>query len=224
MSEMFGFVPPEVIRARQEQQMMAAEAEQLAIEHLLDNLTPEDLATLRVVLNTLVNDEKGRLAAYLEGVCATMLRVKYDVCPGCGEKHDSVEDMLDAHGEADSVADNDGEERANSSEQGAEIMLTDQNDDGTKSLFEQPDAFSSKPLPDVYVDASRELIGQKGLMTEDLIAKMVEYNMDDLRDEDTGEIRGFICLNCRTVYPSLEDRMLKAPDDCSGCHQKSAWG
>lgn len=36
-----------------------------------------------------------------------------------------------------------------------------------------------------------------------------------------GKVR---CNGCLIEYPSLSDRMLKAPDNCSGCHQKSAWG
>ncbi len=34
----------------------------------------------------------------------------------------------------------------------------------------------------------------------------------------------FMCADCGIRYPSLQDRMLKAPDDCHGCHDKSAHG
>jgi hypothetical protein len=37
----------------------------------------------------------------------------------------------------------------------------------------------------------------------------------------SGKVR---CNNCGMEYQSLADRMLRSPDDCSGCHQKSAWG
>lgn len=33
-----------------------------------------------------------------------------------------------------------------------------------------------------------------------------------------------ICTGCGMSYQSLEDRMLKPPDNCSGCHEKARWG
>lgn len=32
------------------------------------------------------------------------------------------------------------------------------------------------------------------------------------------------CKGCGLTYPNLRDRMLKEPDDCHGCHMKSAQG
>ena len=56
-------------------------------------------------------------------------------------------------------------------------------------------------------------------------------NLDDLDLENAlkynvsfiegGKVR---CNGCHIEYPNLADRMLKATDNCSGCHQKSAWG
>lgn len=37
----------------------------------------------------------------------------------------------------------------------------------------------------------------------------------------TGAIK---CKDCGMEYQSLDDRMVKRPDDCSGCKQKAAWG
>lgn len=36
-----------------------------------------------------------------------------------------------------------------------------------------------------------------------------------------GDLR---CRDCGIKYVSMEDRMLKAPDDCHGCEVKSKWG
>lgn len=33
-----------------------------------------------------------------------------------------------------------------------------------------------------------------------------------------------VCKKCGQVYKSLEDRMIKSPDDCPTCQQKSMWG
>lgn len=39
------------------------------------------------------------------------------------------------------------------------------------------------------------------------------------------KVEGFLyCDDCGMRYPSLEDRMIKEPDDCPGCHTKSAHG
>lgn len=34
----------------------------------------------------------------------------------------------------------------------------------------------------------------------------------------------FRCRGCGQAYPSIEDRELKRPGDCEGCHQKAKWG
>lgn len=54
--------------------------------------------------------------------------------------------------------------------------------------------------------------------------QMEEYNLDDVRDETTLKLLGFICKGCGLRYVSIEDRMLRAPDACHGCYLKSAHG
>ena len=221
-------LPPHMAEAMQrqrDQQIMGAEAEQLSIENFLDGLSAEDTATLRGIFHDLVYDTEGRLAAYYEGICVTMLRVKHDVCPGCGKpKHDTAESLLSNHGVSESGADSATEEGAASSSNDGEIILKHRSPDGTESLFASPDAFDPKPLDKTFVDPKEELVGQKGMLMPEHLAKMNEYNLDDLRDEDSGIILGFICTNCGMRYQSIEDRMLREPDECTGCQQKSAWG
>ncbi len=69
-------------------------------------------------------------------------------------------------------------------------------------------------------------IGSKSKMLNELEQTICEvWNLDDLRDnEENNTLLGFVCKNCGQRYPSLQDRILKAPDDCSGCHSKSRWG
>lgn len=40
-------------------------------------------------------------------------------------------------------------------------------------------------------------------------------------DEEKEELR---CKDCNKQYPSIEDRMLKKPSDCPGCHEMNKWG
>ena len=61
------------------------------------------------------------------------------------------------------------------------------------------------------------------LSTEQL-DQMTTYHLDDLRDEDSGQLLGFTCTLCGLRYVSIEDRMLKSPDNCHGCYLKSAHG
>lgn len=62
------------------------------------------------------------------------------------------------------------------------------------------------------------------VLTLDQLAKMAEYNLDDVRDIDTHELLGFICLNCGMRYLTIESRMDNAPDSCPGCFHKAKWG
>lgn len=58
---------------------------------------------------------------------------------------------------------------------------------------------------------------------------MAKYHLDDLRDDESGALLGFVCTGvtgkpCGMTYPTIEDRMLKAPDDCPGCQVRAAHG
>lgn len=60
---------------------------------------------------------------------------------------------------------------------------------------------------------------------------MEKYHLDDAYDEDTGKFLGFICTGikgwdkpCGVRYPSIEDRMKREPESCSGCHQRMMHG
>lgn len=62
-------------------------------------------------------------------------------------------------------------------------------------------------------------------------AIMEVYHLDDLRQEGTGELLGFACTGiegmkgpCGVVYKSIEDRMLKGPEECSGCFVRMGQG
>lgn len=66
-------------------------------------------------------------------------------------------------------------------------------------------------------------------MTEQELMK--QYHLDDLRIEGTGELVGFACTGiygapgpCGMSYPSIQDRMLKDPEECSGCFRRMAQG
>lgn len=62
-------------------------------------------------------------------------------------------------------------------------------------------------------------------------ALMTKYHLDDAYDEDTKKFIGFMCTGiegmrgaCGIIYPSLDDRMIKEPEDCHGCHVRMMHG
>jgi hypothetical protein len=61
------------------------------------------------------------------------------------------------------------------------------------------------------------------LAGEALAAALTEYRLR-LRSPSDATDKAVTCVGCGMVYPSLDDRMLSPPDDCSGCRQKAAWG
>lgn len=48
---------------------------------------------------------------------------------------------------------------------------------------------------------------------------MDQYNVNEVADSMM-----VVCKGCGQTYQSLTDRMLSEPDNCKGCHEKSAWG
>jgi predicted Zn-ribbon and HTH transcriptional regulator len=57
--------------------------------------------------------------------------------------------------------------------------------------------------------------------TADVVDENVLMKQYRLNRMDDGKL---VCRDCGYGYPSLEDRMVRAPDDCPGCKNKSKWG
>lgn len=60
---------------------------------------------------------------------------------------------------------------------------------------------------------------------------MRTYHLDDVYDQDTGQFLHFRCTGingfnqpCGMTHPTIKDRMLKSPEDCSGCYRRMAQG
>lgn len=69
-------------------------------------------------------------------------------------------------------------------------------------------------------------IGSTEMLTPRELELMNEYGLDDLREEGTGKLVGFMCLNCKMKYVSIQDRMVSEPGEanCTGCVHKTQWG
>lgn len=57
-------------------------------------------------------------------------------------------------------------------------------------------------------------------LPDEVPKQMMEYRLNYM----PGEWPKVMCRDCGQVYPSLKDRMKRAPDFCPGCHDKSAHG
>lgn len=193
--DFMGIPLTEEMRAHLEQQNMAIESYRHDVQRLFDELSKEHMMTLRTMLNQFTMEGDSRLTSYYEGVVAATIAHRFDVCGGCGENH-------------------------------ADVLLQER--DGQSGRTVRTDSPIGKALKiDGFLPAQD---GDKPLSTADLgftdeqLANMEKYNLDDVRDEVTLELLGFICKGCGLRYVSIEDRMLRAPDACHGCYLKSAHG
>jgi hypothetical protein len=86
--------------------------------------------------------------------------------------------------------------------------------------LEDTSEYEEPPLP--YLGDLR--IGETGQLSLAQMHNMEVYNLDDVREEGSNVLLGYICKGCGLRYVTIEDRMLKEPGDCSGCIQKNKWG
>jgi hypothetical protein len=201
-----GMFPPEVeakMRQAREQDRMVRESLKLEIDNFFLDLSADNLATFKLILSTVADDTSGRLAAYYEGIASQTLVLKHNRCGGCGgPAHESADDLLKSH-----------KEEKDEGDEPDPFSLT--HPSGTESFFDKPDGAD-------VLHPEAEHIGHTGLLHPDTIKKMEELNLDDLREEETNRILGFVCKGCGLKYVSIHDRSLR--EDCDGCIQKTKWG
>jgi len=188
------------MREMQDHQQMVADDYHHGVARFFDSLSEDQLASQKSLLHVIAANSKGGsrvIPAYYEGIVTGMLSAKYHVCIGCDQNHQTI-----MH----------------------EQMQREQ--DGTQDFGEQTltamdggDPF--KPSDTGKVDLK---VGEDGFLSDKQLQQMVEYNLDDQRSEENNTLLGFVCTKCGLYYTSIEDRMLKRPDDCAGCHQKQMWG
>lgn len=204
------FEMPEEIRKQMEEHQqraeMAADSYRHDVTRLFAELPLDQLMTLRNMLHQLVFDEDGRLAAYYEGQVSSALRFVHNVCPSCGVDHDK--------------------EAANFEPAPAEDTEANMADD---LIGEYRQKAAEKADEEPPTDKLQSMLPTFDLTEEDL-ANMEKYHLDDMRDQDTHQILGFLCTGvgnqgaCGMIYPSIEDRMMRDPETCTGCQQRAAWG
>lgn len=84
----------EIKRIREEREM-AMEAGTQRVNNFLDTLDADQLSLLKGMMNSASSMEG--YAVHMVGWIGSLMHYKFDVCPGCGKKHNSVEELMEAH-------------------------------------------------------------------------------------------------------------------------------
>jgi hypothetical protein len=203
---MFGFFqPPSEEEQKQmqeafERHRMSVEEFQHSFQRLFEELDEDQLKTIRTAFHALLDTTGSPLAGQWEGMVAWQLKTRFNICVTCGVDHDKE--------------------------------LSDQN-----SHVNIPQEFLEvTPPEEVAPLVIDKRIAQDGLtifapLSTEQRSLADKYHLDDLRDQDTNELLGFYCTGingmkgpCGMKYPSIEDRMLREPEHCSGCFQRMAQG
>lgn len=209
------------MKAHQERAEMSQESFLHGFQRLFQELDQEQLQTLRTMF--VMAPENPEAVMQWAGMVAMSLKVRFNICITCGVNHE--EEILgkgtsDPSKIPDLITTDEGDAYFKYPDTGSNNLLTPE--DFQRALDEDGDAViftSDEPLP-VFHE-----------LTETEKRFMTLYHLDDLRDEDTHALLGFVCTGingmkepCGMRYPSIEDRMLNEPEYCSGCHQKMAHG
>lgn len=193
-----------MMEAQQDRHMMEASAFIHGVERLFNELGKDDLLIVRELIKSCSNEYN---SAYFDGQVSSYVKVRFGICASCGVNHDEEQ---------------------------------------------MPDLFQGTPLTDELIETIKQ-VGMKGsiilpnddeftverpVYSEDnplhldevKLTMMKEYHLEDAWDADTKVFLGFACTGvsgsgpCGMIYQSIEDRMLREKDQCSGCSTKSRWG
>lgn len=214
----FGIPISEEMRAEMEEKRRQWEMEvddrTHAQDALFEELPREHLYTLALLFRAISHtepEEAVRIAARYDGIASTTLKYRFGVCPGCNKNHEE-EAMKIFVAEGGGPKDSDPEWKFPEPKADAVSTSLPMKGASVPSFFED-DEKNSEP-------------DERDALSPEDIANMVVYNLDDLRDEDTHELLGFICKGCGRRYVSIEDRMLREPGvkGCGGCQDKAKWG
>lgn len=211
-----------------EHQNHAALVERHAIKRLFDELNPDQLASLRSLLEVCMQGTEGNQAATgYHGMTVMILEKKFGVCWACRENpcvaEHGLENMLARDDLRCPTCGSTDPRMHPAVSGGGEVtdMCADSFHQGyPKKVEVHPDAIREMdPMADLP-------LGGTGMLSPSQISQMVEYHLDDLREEGTNKLVGFICLECGYQYPSIEDRMIRPPgiDNCPGCINKTKFG
>lgn len=202
------FQPPSdeekaAMQAAHDRMHMADQDFKHSTQRLFEELNHDQMRTLQAMLQVIQHRTNDPLVALWEGIVVTEMKHRFNICITCGVNHD--EDIPRPE-----------EETAGDENSTTDLKAT---------------SFSrTTELSDLSADEEDTPLPTFGISDEDRI-KMEEYHLDDVYDSDSGQFLYFKCTGitgtrgpCGVTYPSIEDRMLKPPEHCSGCFQRMMHG
>lgn len=205
------------------------------VNRLWDELTEDQLRAVEFMLDGIATDDQPvRIASYFAGRVSAFMQQRFRICSACGRDHDA--DLADlATDECPTCGSKDPRMHPATQAEGevTHICPDPYHKPGEvklphhvkirRRLDESPEVVD-KTLAEP--DKSYTVIGSIGALQPWEQVLCDDYGIDDLRDEDTNQLRGFICLNCKRGYPTIEERLNFEPktDGCVGCHLKAAHG
>lgn len=193
--------PPEVQHALMEQHariQIQADEFRHSILRFIHEATYDHLSTVRNMMHNITWSARPDIfSAHYEGQIAMELEKRFNICPACNVDHDK--------------------------EVGNPHDPSPQGSDSPETPDQPIEELKNTGL--VYVNTYRDL-------TEADLLHMEQYGIDDVRADGSdpaypeGKLLGFICINCKMQYVSIEDRMQESSgaEGCSGCRQKAKWG
>lgn len=207
------------------------EAAKHQVGRMIQEVGEDHLVALGYLLGGISAGGGKSLATYFHGVVVASLESRFNICAACGANHDEkLKEMTTCPGGSQCKCPR-GEngQLACESARGASPDAQSLEEESSKFLEfflggSIPQAAPGSTEPPAEVPDLK--IGETGMLSPQQIEQMAAYGLDDLRDEDTNALVGFICLNCKTHVQTIEDRMREVPGvaGCSGCIQKEKWG
>ena len=240
----FAFQPPSEeeqaeMKKAHERHQMAVEEFKHSSQRMFEELSEDHLRTLKTMLHIIVDRTSDPIVAQWEGMVATYLKIKHGVCITCNVNHDH---------EAPRPSEQQDKEAR---EPWPIVDLQDSEpphftcpDCGAKS-------YNKNDIENNYCGNCHEFKNSWGGINQDdltpgmkvngplvfpdsVLNTMREYHLDDAYEESEEGLhfKGFACTGikgmrgqgCGVIYPTIEDRKLKGPEECSGCHRRMAQG
>lgn len=227
--------PEDAIRAAHAHQQQHIETHRHELRRLFTELGEDQLNTLTDFLGVLATSgrEAAGTAAYFHGVGKIYLETRFNICSACGVDHDkAVQEMGDKEVEGQMPLPlpheyPPGTVRGVVPDSNYPVGIQKQAESDRNFYPDLPEHVQQfmEDAELVGMDFGPFLkVGETGRLNLPQVKMMEAYHLDDLREHQTNKLLGFVCLGCEHRYQTIEDRMLKQPDDCHGCHNKSAWG
>lgn len=245
----FNFIDPDdpEVKAAIVRQTEEAKTQQIkgtlmkqTLTDMMKNLSQDELTCLGSIFGSIANGHAD--ANFFLGLVNGSLALRFETCPICSKNH-----KLEVHHEIEralkeAAAERDDESKPN---EFPVVNLTEEIKamgrprqlelafDEASQAYERVvnfdyDLENPTELEMNVIQGLAQLTPEMPL--SDRIKTMAEqYNLDDAwEDLDLGGKRflGWVCLNCKKMYPSIQDRAMKPADKagCPGCVNKEKWG